>query len=163
MDINTILIIIGVVVGLALLIKFRKWVWMILVAIFYVARWALFIPLAFLFSGVLNLINIGQLIAGYIISNISYTMSVIVDAISIVQDVAFVIFPAAFIAPRSRLGAIIASVACLAVEGYNLATYKVCTIFNLGPGVDVIDWTHASVMLVISVIVMGVIIYIYDK
>lgn len=120
-----------------------------------IIRWIVFLPLSFLLALLLNFINFADMIVGLLFSQISYTVSIIVDAITIAQDLFFILIFAQIIAPIKKVGAIIASSMCLLAEFYNLYSHKVCTIFPFAyEDIESIDWVCSGILLVVSLLII---------
>ena len=121
-----------------------------------IIRWIVFLPLSFLLALLLNFINFADMIVGLLFSQISYAISIIVDVITVAQDLFFILIFAQLIAPIKRIGAIIASSICLLVEFYNLYSHKVCAIFPFAyeDGLDSIDWTSSGIVLGVSLLIV---------
>ena len=67
-----------------------------------IIRWIVFLPLSFLLALLLNFINFADMIVGLLFSQISYTVSIIVDVITIAQDLFFILIFAQIIAPIKK-------------------------------------------------------------
>ena len=64
-----------------------------------IIRWIVFLPLSFLLALLLNFINFADMIVGLLFSQISYAISIIVDVITVAQDLFFILIFAQLIAP----------------------------------------------------------------
>ena len=153
MDLNGILIAVGVIVGVALLIKFREVIFMILAGLFYIIRWIVFLPLAFVVPILVTVFNVGEWIALLLLSQISYGVSLAIDVVSTGIDVFILLFVAKLVAPNAKWGTIIASVACLLVQFVNLSSNNVFEIYTMTSPPDSIDWVHTGLTFAVTAFV----------
>lgn len=126
-----------------------------------IVRWIVFLPIALLIGILCSLIGVMKDFFLSAVLNDSYFLSLLFDAIDLAIDVAPTLIAASIIAPKAKLGAIIASITCLIIEIFNIFFNKECMLFIYNGGIEEtteLDFLRIAVLLGTSLLVMYIVI-----